>query len=440
MRQSARIARLVGVGLAAVLVAPAAASARSPASHALAPVGVAAATPSAGNSTATPSRILLTPTTTPATSQRVSWTMPRRQAGQRVQYRKSGGAIHTVAATRGPATSAYYSGSSRPRYAATLTGLVADTSYQYRIVTKRAKTAWRSFTTAGGAGEPTTIVALGDTQVANRGVPRATIRAALAAEPDADLLLQAGDGVDRPYLDSQWADLFAAIGSAGRTRNWVASIGNHEQCVLLTKCRSKQGQAFRSYFDWPSNGFPRQGQTWFWLDYQDVRIVVLDTFGGRLADQARFLDEALASNPNRWSIVLMHTPPFATRPGRTNDEVRATLLPIVEARGVDLVLTGHDHSYARGQRSADGTVFAVSVSGPKYYPWTDADWVAHGADRQVWAGQTSTYQAIRIDGDRLDYRAVVTAKGVDSTTALPIGGVLDHFTITKKADGDRVVR
>jgi hypothetical protein len=387
-----------------------------------------------------PSRVLLTPTTTPATSQVVSWSMLRRERGQRVEFRVAGSAtVRTAAAVRRPATTVRSSGTTAPRYAATLGSLTADTRYEYRIRTPRVSTPWRSFTTAGPASQPLTIVGLGDTQVDNRGVPRATVRAAMAAVPAADLVLQAGDVVDRPYRDTQWRDLFSAIGDSGRTRNWIVSIGNHEQCVLVRLCRSGNAQAFRSYFDWPSNGVPGQGETWFFTDYQGVRIVVLDTFGGRLPEQAQFLDRALADNPYDWSIVLMHAPPFASRPGRTNDEVRDLLWPVLEARGADLVLTGHDHSYARGQRSPAGPVLVTSVSGPKYYDVTGADWVANGAQRDVAAEQTSTYQVITVDGDRLAYRAVVTHRGPGSDAPVGVGGTLDAFTITKAGPG-RVVR
>lgn len=399
-----------------------------------APASVPAILPTAGKA-AKPSRILLTPTADPATSQTVSWTMPRKQARQRVQYREVGGAKRTVRAARRPATTKRSSGTRAPRYSATMTGLRAGTRYQYRILTRGRRTAWREFRTTDPRGRSVTMIGLGDTQVANRRVPRRTIRRAVADAPEASLVLQAGDLVDRPYRASQWSALFSAIGGTARTRNWVVSIGNHEQCVLVTRCRSGRAQAFRSYFDWPTNGFPDQGETWFWFDHEGVRVVVLDSFGGQMERQAAFLEQALDTNPQRWSIVLMHAPPFATRPGRSNDGVRRLWLPIIEAHDVDLVLSGHDHSYARGHLTEDGPVYAVSVSGPKYYQATDADWRAHGATREAWAAATSTYQVIRIEGDRLSYEAVVSARGPGSTSPGGPGTVLDRFTITKSPSG-----
>ncbi len=432
---AASVPALVGAGMPAAVPAAVAAPAAVAVTTAVRPAVLAASSSSA------PSRILLTPAADPATSQRISWTMPSRTKGQRVQYRVAGGKAQSVRATRGPATSVKFSGSAKPRYSATLVGLTPGTTYAYRIVTARGSSKWRMFTTANPAAPSLTIIGLGDTQVDNRDVPRATVRRAVADAPGAQLVLQAGDVVDRPYKGSQWADLFAAMGNSARTRNWLVSIGNHEQCVLVLKCRTNNAEAFRSYFDWPDNGFPAQGETWFYVDYQGVRIVVLDSFGGRMPEQAAFLDKALAENPTKWSIVLMHAGPFVSRPERTNPpEVRDLLLPIIEARGVDLVLSGHDHSYARGSRTPNGTVFAASVSGPKYYEVTDTDWTLNGARRTVWAAATSTYQVITISGDTLTYKAVVTDRGAGSTSPFGPGGVLDQFTIVKAAGEEKVVR
>ncbi len=427
---------LAGAGVPAASHASRAAAAPITAAAVAGQPGVVRAASSSGK----PSRILLTPTADPTTSQRVSWTMSQRTKGQKVQFRVAGGPSTSVRATRGPATSAKYSGSARPRYSATLEGLVPGTTYRYRIVTARGSSKWSTFTTANPAATSLTMIGLGDTQVDNAGVPRATLRRALAEAPGAQLVLQAGDVVNRPYKGSQWGDLFTAMGSSARTRNWLVSIGNHEQCALVLKCDANGAEAFRSYFDWPDNGFPAQGETWFYVDYQGVRIVVLDSFGGRMPEQAAFLDKALAENPNKWSIVLMHAPPFATMPGRPNPEVRDVLLPVIERRNVDLVLSGHDHSYTRGYRSPNGTVFAVSVSGPKYYDVTDVDWAANRATRVVWAAGTSTYQLITIAGDTLTYKAVVTHRGSNSTSPFGAGGVLDQFAIVKDAAGDKIVQ
>ena len=62
---------------------------------------------------------------------------------------------------------------------------------------------------------------------------------------------------------------------------------------------------------------------------------------------------------------------------------------LIDKYGVDLVLQGHDHTYARGYASNkaeetvvedSGAVYAVSVSGPKMYESQDQDWMVRRAE------------------------------------------------------------
>ena len=75
-----------------------------------------------------------------------------------------------------------------------------------------------------------------------------------------------------------------------------------------------------------------------------------------------------------------------------------------------MALQGHDHAYLRtypmhseerAASPAEGTIYIVSVSGTKYYPQGDFDYTEFGMTN------VSTYQVldIRIDGNRLEYRA-----------------------------------
>jgi hypothetical protein len=80
---------------------------------------------------------------------------------------------------------------------------------------------------------------------------------------------------------------------------------------------------------------------------------------------------------------------------------------------VDLVLTGHDHSYGRTnmisgtstQAGKSGTVYVVSVSGPKMYNLQNNPKMVRSAE------DTQLFQIVRVNGDRLEYEAR-TARGV----------------------------
>ena len=393
---------------------------------------VAGSTP-AQAATKRPTSVTLSPTADPSHSQTFTWRMTKKRSRQVVQLKARDGKVITAAARYKMRVQKKYSGINAYAFTATATKLTPGTTYAYRIVTSGGSTPWTTFSTArAGLDRAWTFLAFGDTQVANTGVPEDLIDTAIARNPSAPLLLHAGDVVNKPNSITQWRQFMTATYPTRTNRNWLISVGNHEQCVLLKKCSSGVGQAFRSYYSWPRNGYPSQGQTWYYTDYQGVRFIVLDTFGGDLSRQAAFLDTALKTNRQRWTVVLQHAGPFASRSDRNNAAIRSAFQPLYDKYKVDLVLSGHDHSYNRGyDGNKNSTVYAVSDSGPKFYQASSKDWTRGGATRVVSASHTSTYQRVTVSKNTLVYQAVVGYKGKGSTTTKKVGQLLDQVTITK---------
>ena len=63
--------------------------------------------------------------------------------------------------------------------------------------------------------------------------------------------------------------------------------------------------------------------------------------------QAAWLDRVLTDNPNRWTVVTFHHPVFSPAKDRDNPDLRRLWQPVFDKHKVDLVLQGHDHTYAR---------------------------------------------------------------------------------------------
>lgn len=386
-------------------------------------------TPASAETAPPATRILLTPTADPATSQYVSWSRSRATEGQRVVLRTPDGTTRTARAVRKLGTSKRTAGIRQYRYVAKLTGLVPSTRYRYRITTAADSTRWHAFRTAGAADQPFTFLQFGDTQIDNAGVPNDIIDAATHRHPGAGLLLHAGDVVNHPWVRREWRQLHQALSPAGQSKNWLATIGNHEQCRLLSSCRSGDGSGFRSYFHAPSNGFAGQRKTWFFVDHGPARFIVLDSFGSDLKQQRTFVKQALRTNDRAWSIVLMHSGPFASVGHRRNTLMRKRFLSTFEKHGADLVLSGHDHSYARGHRN--GVTYLTSVSGPKYYDSSRQDWKAGGATRVKAAYRTSTYQAVTVTPEKLSVRSIVGHRAKGAKPATKVGRTLDSFVLTR---------
>jgi hypothetical protein len=215
----------------------------------------------------------------------------------------------------------------------------------------------------------------------------------------------------------------------------IAVPGNHEQARAEDGSR-QLSRHWRPQFTLPENGPPGLEETCYTLVYQGVRIVGLDS-NRQIDVQARWLANVLAENTARWVICTFHHPIFSTAKDRDNPALRAAWKPIFDKFRVDLVLQGHDHTYGRtgletppaevpqtlgnvptGLRKAEpetGTVYVVSVSGPKMYSLNPRPFMKRVAE------DTQLYQIIHIDGDTLRYEA---------RTA--VGEVYDAFILRKR--------
>lgn len=189
----------------------------------------------------------------------------------------------------------------------------------------------------------------------------------------------------------------------------------------------------------PQFAFPVQNppagfeETVYFVDYQGVRFIALDSNKAPDA-QVPWLRRVLAENTNRWTIVTFHHPIYSPAFDRDNPGLRGLWKPILDEFKVDLVLNGHDHTYARTgalndgsmvdnvptgyQQAYDpevGTVYVVSVSGPKMYP------IGKGNYARRVAENTQLYQVIDVNDAELNYRAFTAT-----------GELYDAFTLEKR--------
>jgi 3',5'-cyclic AMP phosphodiesterase CpdA len=313
-------------------------------------------------------------------------------------------------------------------------GLKPDTLYAYRVMGGDDKwSEWFQTRTAPESG-PVRFIYMGDAQNGILSHWSRTIRAAFQTAPDARFMLHAGDLINRGSRDFEWAEWFKAGGFLHAMVPAVPVAGNHEYEALgATEADRARALSFlwRPQFRLPAEPtLPAELQeTVYAIRYtQDLHLFVLDTNQTDLKVQIDWLDRQLRASQARWRIVTMHHPVFSSGTGRDNDKLREALLPVLLKHKVDLVLQGHDHTYARGmiaddqqtpQRSSFGkdnaltTMFVNSVSGPKQYKfkadgWTDYQPSGVNLERQ---GENSQfYQVISIDGNVLDYTAY-TADG-----------------------------
>ena len=251
----------------------------------------------------------------------------------------------------------------------TLTGLTANTTYYYSVGSASDTLASGpdyTFTTPPATGTPVSarVWVMGDAGTSGNS---ASPTAAQTAVRDAfyswtgtrtpNLVLQLGDNAYNSGTDGEFQkgmfDIYPAM--LRKTPFW-SCLGNHE---------TAQATAFVDtypYFDiytlptaGESGGVASGTEHYYSFDYGNIHFISLDSMTANRSPagaMAVWLQSDLASTTATWIICFFHHPPY-TKGSHNSDteteliEMRANILPILEAGGVDLVLTGHSHCYER---------------------------------------------------------------------------------------------
>jgi len=320
--------------------------------------------------------------------------------------------------------------------------LQPETKYLYRVGDGVNWSEWFEFTTASKEAKPFSFMYVGDAQNNIKEHWSRVIRNAYSDLPEADFIIHAGDLINHGDADEQWGEWFGAGGWINGMVPSIPAAGNHEYSKIVKGVPNGLSPYWQPQFALPENGPAEFKENVYYTDYQGMRIITLDTNlrGENLDKQITWLDQVLANNPNKWTALTFHHPIFSTSPGRDNKEVRDKLLPVIEKYSVDLVLQGHDHSYARGMvtnvskgtnamSEKSDTVFVVSVSGPKMYDFTSKNWDDNGAEVKKSAKNTQLYQLVRVNGNKLSFEARTAT-----------GELFDGFEINKTPSGQKQVK
>lgn len=405
---------LVLVALAAPLLACAASR------NTLVPEGHRFYAPSAA-----PDRIILGTAADPARSQPVAWRTAPGLATTEAQIAVASASVglHLEARTvTGTQQALPAENGLALHHVVEFDGLEPDRLYAYRVRGLGTWSEWFQFRTArtGKDGdEPFSFLYFGDAQNSVKSHFSRVIREARLEMPRPALMLHAGDLVNlRSGLhDDEWGEWFDAGAFLYAMTPNIVAAGNHEHVDTVGpdgETKEILSPHFRAQFPVPANGLPELPDTVYYTHHQGVLFVVLDSEQA-LEDeavairQAEWLDALLAEDESRWVIVTHHHPLFSVSRGRDNPVLREHWKPVYDRHGVDLVLQGHDHSYGRGDNVAEGarlvdnevgTVYVVSVAGPKMYLVAD-DREVHdrvGEDLQL-------FQIVHVEDEQLRFEA-----------------------------------
>lgn len=384
--------------------------------------------------TAMPDRIVLSWNGDPRTTQSVNW---------RTSVEVSQGIGEIVKAEAGPyfpekalqvmaTAEALKSNLSTSHYhSVTFKDLDPGSVYAYRVGDGTNWTEWFHFRTAAAQDEPFSFVYFGDAQNNVRSMWSRVIRESHRDAPKAAFMLHAGDLINSAESDAEWGEWFGAGAWLNAMVPNIAVPGNHEQ-AKTEDGRRRLSHHWRPSFTLPTNGPRGLEETCYTFTYHNMRFIGLDSNRAH-EEQTTWLAKVLEENDSPWIVCSFHHPIYSTGKDRDNAELRAIWKPLFDQYKVDLVLTGHDHTYGRtgfdvppvtpteaadgttasnslvgtvnvptGVQKVDataGTVYVVSVSGPKMYNNQNQDFMKRVAE------DTQLYQVIHIDSNTLRFEA-----------------------------------
>jgi len=312
-----------------------------------------------------------------------------------------------------------------------------NTLYAYRVGNEDNWSEWIQFKTANNSYSPTQFVYFGDAQNDILSHWSRVIRMAYQTAPNASFVIHAGDLVDTAHKDLEWAQWFKAGGFIHSQWTAIPVVGNHEFQRMDgyggIKPRRLSIQ-WRPQFTLPVEKKLDKSlhETVYSVEYQDILIIVLNSTGF-LEKQTEYIIEKLSNTNAKWKIVTSHHSVFSPAEGRDFEYARKTWKPLFDKYGVDLVLNGHDHTYARGhvplkskkidQLGNFRTLYVTSVSGPKQYKLDIEQlegYKVDGYQNDKLGEDTQFFQVIDIEDDKLIYSAYTT-----------LGSLYDKAVITK---------
>jgi 3',5'-cyclic AMP phosphodiesterase CpdA len=228
-----------------------------------------------------------------------------------------------------------------------------------------------------GTPGPDADLGLGDagTRTASQRAVRDAFYSANAGR-HTDLWLMLGDNAYETGTDAEFQGaVFNMYPQTLRTSVLWPTLGNHDAAGSTSFVDS---YPYFRIFTLPKNGeaggVASGTEHYYSFDFGNIHFICLDSQTANRSTNgpmATWAAADIAATTAEWIIAFWHHPPYSKGSHDSDAEtqliqMRRNLLPILEAGGVDLVLSGHSHSYERsflidGHYGKSGTLTSAMI-------------------------------------------------------------------------------
>ena len=282
-----------------------------------------------------------------------------------------------------------------------------------------------------------------------------------------DMMLFLGDNAYNSGTDNEYqAAMFDIYGDMLKKSVSWSTLGNHDGYSANS---TTQSGPYYDIFSFPTaaeaGGLASGTEAYYSFDYANIHFIILESYTlSNDAAQMTWCTNDIQNTTQDWIVAIFHHPAYTKGSHNSDTEtqlinMRTNFLPILEANGVDLVLSGHSHSYERsyflnGHYGTSGTFSSGSMTvgtngtlsgkadtGDGAYSKTSAD-----TDGAVYI---TTGSAGKISGGNLNHNAMYASLnqlgscvlelensgGADQNLTVKFltdtGSITDYFTINK---------
>ena len=280
----------------------------------------------------------------------------------------------------------------------TITGLNNSTKYFFKVVATSNDTITGNFVTGpADNAQNITLISYGDTRTNpddHNSVAEQILNEYTANPSSQTILLLSGDLVADGNNEDDWDYQFfnhdyEKIQQLIRSAPILSSMGNHEG----------NGTLFAKYFPYP---FYTSGDYYWSFDYGPVHISIIDQYSDYSvgSTQYQWLENDLKNTSKKWKILLFHKPGWSAAGGHSNDtDVQNIIQPLCENYGVQFVITGHNHYYARAFVNRVEHITSGGGGAPLYTPDPTQPNI-------VKTDKSFHFIKLRIEGDLLYFTAI----------------------------------
>jgi len=259
-----------------------------------------------------------------------------------------------------------------------ISGLIPNTKYYYELADTGgvylAEDAQMYVQTAPNIGANQFVRAwfLGDAGTANTNQKNVRdayynyVSTALTNPNQTDMMVFLGDNAYNTGTDSEYqSGLFDIYDEMLKKAISWSCLGNHDGYSVDF---NTQSGPYYDIFTLPTaaeaGGLASGTEEYYSYDYANIHFIVLQSNnvdgGGTEAtfntNQKQWLTNDLAATTQDWIVAVFHHPPYTKGSHNSDNDgetglkfMREQYLPILEAGGVDLTLSGHSHSYERSR-------------------------------------------------------------------------------------------